>query len=148
MKIIYQKIVSILSGVSDLKFIDLDKGQLDYYSSGRPNVAFPAALINIELPECIDESDTIQRVRAQAIIRIAFDFTGETSAATPSDVRDTSLNYFETVEAVYKALQGYSDSEVESISRAAVRQEVREDGYKVSQIIFNIWFDDVTADED
>lgn len=144
MKIIYNKIVERLKTIADLKFIDLDKGQLDYYAN-RPNVAFPAALVNIEIPECEDETNTIQRVRAQVIIRTAFDYTGETSAATPESVRETSLSYFEVIESVYKALQGYSDNEIELISRASVRQEPREDGYKVSQIIFNVWFDDMTA---
>lgn len=48
MKQIYLTLLELLNLVPALKFTDLDKGQLEFYQT-RPAVAFPCALIKIEI---------------------------------------------------------------------------------------------------
>lgn len=142
MKLIYNKIIALLSEIESIHFLDLDKGQLETNNTA---VAFPAVLVNINLPECRDITDLEQRVRAQIVLRVAFDYTGETSAAAPEGVREQSLSYFDLLDEVYAKLQGYADADIDTISRRGVQQELREDGLKVTQIMFECWFDDETA---
>ncbi|QOR76665.1 MAG: hypothetical protein IMW88_03745 [Thermoflavifilum sp.] len=83
MKQIFETIMQLLTSVQALKYIDLDKGQIDQYDI-RPAIAFPAALISLEIVNAEDETDTMQRVQLQITIRVAFDFSPSTSAVVPS----------------------------------------------------------------
>ncbi|MBX6361263.1 MAG: hypothetical protein IRZ03_14425 [Acidobacterium ailaaui] len=140
MKKLYEKLLSLLQSISALKYIDLDKGQIDYFEL-RPAVAFPAALVSIDFANCEDETDTTQRVQAQILIRLAFDYTGETSAATQATLRDQALDFYELIDQIYAAIQGYSDEEIDHVSRTAVRMENRQDQLRVAQIYFNAWLE-------
>lgn len=53
MKIIYGALLAQLkTEVPELKWIDLDEGQLDGNGGERPAIAFPAALIGINFLKC------------------------------------------------------------------------------------------------
>ncbi|SFV32300.1 hypothetical protein [Thermoflavifilum thermophilum] len=124
MKQIFETIMQLLTSVQALKYIDLDKGQIDQYDI-RPAIAFPAALISLEIMNADDETDTLQRVQLQITIRVAFDFSPSTSAIAPADVRSTNLQFFDVVDGIYHALQGYTDETIDSISRLSLRNELR-----------------------
>lgn len=141
MKSIYLKIIELLKTVTSLQFIDLDKGQLDYYDM-RPNVAFPAALINLSVQNMLEETVLSQRVKATLSIRVAFDYTGETSGSTPDDVRTASLAYFDVLDEIFAALQGYTDANLDLISRVSVSNEYRQDGLKICVLQYEIWYDE------
>lgn len=144
MKIIYEKMLTLLGAIPELQWIDLDKGQLEGYDM-RPAVNFPCALLRIELPQCADEGEKKQRCTCRITVRVAHDFMGDTSAITPLINRQGSLAYFDTAEKVFKALQGYYDTEIDQLTRVSSFQEGRPDGIVVMQTVFETEFDDLTA---
>lgn len=143
MKNIYEAIVNQLrTAVPELKWIDLEKGQMNY---PRPPVVFPAALIGISLPKTEDLNHTKQVCDAYVTVKICFDFTGNTSISTPEVNRLESLAYFDLAEKVYAKLQGWSTGEFNPLSRFNLAEELRPDGYKVIKISFRTSFHDFTA---
>ncbi|HAQ21124.1 MAG TPA: hypothetical protein DCR40_18105 [Prolixibacteraceae bacterium] len=135
MKDVFLKTVTRLKTVSALKWIDAEDGQLDFFE-GRPPVAFPCALIDVEYPNCEDESDTIQMVTARVTVRLAFEPVGQTNGAAPTLVQTKALSRYDTVNACYTALQGWGDGEVSGFSRKSQTTEKRDDNLKV---IVQVW---------
>jgi len=142
MKTIYNTLLKLLGEIPELRWIDLDKGQLDYT---RPAVAFPCALISIQYSNCQDMSLKIQQCTILATVRLGFDFTGETSAKTPEPNRETALAYYDLANKVYSKIQGYTDKEVRPFSRKRMTEEVRGGGIKVLTIPFETIYTDQTA---
>jgi hypothetical protein len=135
MKAIYQKITTKLKTIAALKWIDSDEGQLDYFET-RPPVAFPCALLDIELIECADHSDKLQMVTARVTLRLAFEPLGQTNTAAPVSVQNKALEKWDTVDAVFNELQGWYDSEVAEFSRRSQTTEKRDDNIRV---IRQVW---------
>jgi hypothetical protein len=77
MKEIFLKFSERLAAVQGLCWVDMDYGQLDYYTL-RPEVAFPAALVKVSYPQCEDIGDAQQLVRVSVRLRVTFRPLGET----------------------------------------------------------------------
>lgn len=142
MKTIFKELTAKLGTVAALKWIDEDKGQLNFE---RPPVVFPCALVDIQLPKTENLNSMIQNADALVTVRIAFDFSGNTSNVTPEAARNQSLEYYDIVEEVYKALQGWSTIHFNPLARKSFYQEKRPDAYKVVAIPFQTSFRDVSA---
>ena len=125
--------------VPALKWIDEDKGQLNFE---RPPVQFPCALIDIQLPKTEDLNRKLQQCQAIVTVRLAFDFSGNTSSVTPALEREKSLAYYDVVEDVKNALQGWAGVDFNSLSRKSFYQEKRPDAYKVVAMPFATEFHD------
>jgi hypothetical protein len=144
MKFLFKSIQDRLkSEVPELRWIDMDKGQLDYFE--RPPVSFPCALISVQLPRTVDLGAKKQKCDALIVIRLGFDFSGNTSHVTPETALEKSLEYFDLVEKVYEALQGYQESTYNNLSRQSLREEKRPDMIKVVNIPFITSFVDFRA---
>ena len=130
MKEIYKDILEALKDVAQLKWVDLEKGQMN---SSKPTVAFPAALISIYLPKTNNITKEKQNVDCQITVRLCFNFTGSTNSKMTTAERDKSLAYFEIADAVFNALQGYETENMNSLERINAVEEVRPDDYKVLQ---------------
>lgn len=127
-----------------LKWIDMDKGQLEYYSE-RPSVSFPAALIGLQITRTHKLSHNRQRCDVLVTVRLAMDFTGNTSHTVPKVARDQSLAYLDITDSIYDTLQGWHEDLFNPLERQALREERRPDGYKVIAIPFTTSFiQDVT----
>ena len=135
MKAIFLKITEKLKTIEALRWIDSDEGQLDYYET-RPPVSFPCALVDVELTDCQDQGETIQLVTARVTLRLAFEPLGQTNTAAPVSVQAQALEKWDTIDAVYAALQGWSDSEVTEFSRRSQTTEKRDDNIRV---IRQVW---------
>jgi hypothetical protein len=146
MKTIYTAIIARLKAqVPALKWIDLDRGQLDARSD-RPQVAFPAALIGIAIKATGNITDTIQECEATITVRLAFDNpAGRTSAQAPDDKRLLSLELYEVIADVYAALQGYGTTNFDSLTRTLQAKENSPNGYFQYRIEFKTVFEDNTA---
>lgn len=140
MKQIFKDITARLETVAGLKWIDEDKGQLNFE---RPPVLFPCALIDIELPKTENLNTSIQDCDMIITVQLAFDFGGNTSSITPVSARNSSLAYYDTVEEVTKALQGFATPNFNPLERKRFYQVKRPDGYKVVAIPFASEFRDV-----
>lgn len=134
------KELEVYNQLQKIRWIDMDKGQLEFYDT-RPAVAFPCALIKIEVARTENLGNNVQRCYGRGIVRLAFDYVGETAAKTPQALRAQSLAYFELVEAVYLAVQG-KPAGLAKFDRQSATEENRPDGLKVLNIPFStIWLD-------
>ena len=78
-----------LNAIPELKWVDMNIGQMD--GEDRPPVAFPCALVSIDLPECRDIGQGQQQCRTVLNVRVAFNYRGSTSSAAPEVVREKAL---------------------------------------------------------
>lgn len=143
MKPIYKDLMDRLkTKVTELRWIDFDFGQLE--SPERPPVAFPAALITIEVIEASDITDDVQDCTALISVRLAFDHLGKTSAGTPQPGLDNALNPYNIVGKVYAALQGWHTAHFDPLSRLRQRAEQSRHNLFIYRIDFQTRFDDET----
>ena len=151
MKTLYNAISIQLKNVGDLKWIDFDTGQLDYHNAmakepDRPPVAFPCALITIEITNCKSITDTHQTCDARITIRLAFNNTpGRSSSAAPEEAQNLALKPYDVIADVYACLQGFGTENFDTLNRASQQREKRQDGLFVYSIVFNCKFEDETA---
>lgn len=135
MEPIYEAILSRLSEITALKWIDLDKGQLELYET-RPPVSFPCALIGMQITRTHKISHLRQRCDLMVTIRLSFDFNGNTSQITPVAARKQNLQYFSLADEVFNKLHGWGQKAFNEMERQALREERRPDGLKVISIPF------------
>lgn len=144
MKTIYNDILSRLKKqVPAIKWIDFDTGQLE--SIERPAVAFPCALISISISGANDITDHLQNCKGRIKVRLAFDQQMRTEASAPANVRDTSLQPYDVIADVYRALQGFATIHFDPLSRVRQDKENSRHGLFIYFIEFNVEFEDQTA---
>lgn len=145
MKTIYLAVMAqIKAEVPQIKWIDLDTGQLD--SQARPAVAFPCALVGISITPKANLTDTIQDCRATITVRLAMDNKGNTSGITPDVEIEKSLAVYDTIADVYKALQGFSTDNFDSLTRIKQGREKSRHGLFQYRFDFSTEFEDDTAE--
>ena len=135
MKEIFLIIASHLQGLSDISWVDLDKGQLEFYET-RPSVQFPAVLIGMQITRTHKISNTRQRCDLLITLRLAVDYHGNTSQITPDVARAESMRYLDLSDQLYSRLHGWGSELFNPLERQALREERRADGYKVVAIPF------------
>lgn len=141
MKKIFLAINNRIQTIQSLQFIDLDKGQLDNYET-RPNVAYPAVIFSFDTSaETI--SGNIQRVTSQLIIRVAFDYIGETIGNTPAQILTESLSYFDILDDVKATLHGFTNDEIDNIEHMSTQKENRHDELNVYRMIFEMSYQEL-----
>jgi len=144
-KTLYLAIVAQLkSKVSELKWIDVDEGQL---SDENPPVSYPCALIDIDYPNCTDESEYIQLCTARVTIRYAFKPTGQASSASPTLIQQKSLERWDVLTKTFAALQGWGTNEASSFSRRSQTNERRRDKLKVVVQVWETSFEEEVVDD-
>lgn len=148
MKTIYTAVMARLKDqVPELKWIDLDTGQLDV-KSDRPAVLFPCALIGIGVRPKRNITDTIQECDAIVTIRLAFDpKTNRSNGEATEEVRAKSLALYDTIADVYAALQGYGTDNFDSLCRTEQGKENSLNGYFQYKIVLKAGYEDNTADK-
>ncbi len=152
MESIYQKTSKRLDEkVGDLKWIDLDSGQLDYREY-RASIDFPATLIDIAYPSCDDMGHSgRQDCNVTVTIRLVSMVFDETNIAAPEDVREKGLGQFRLIDQIQKALQLWQpdDDNMDVFRRRSITKEKREDGLTVHRIVYSTsYYDDNSAAEE
>lgn len=144
MKFLFKAILARLKEeIPELKYIDMDKGQLDFFE--RPPVLFPCALISIQLPRTQDLGAKKQKCDAMITIRMGVDFSGNTNSLTPAAELEKSMAYYDLTQKIYNTLQGWHTQEFNTLSRTSLREEKRPDMIKVVNIPFSTSFVDFRA---
>lgn len=145
MKSIYLAISTQLATISELNYIDLDKGQLEF--EGRPGVSFPVALLDLQISRTEDLGNGRQECTGLLSIRFGYDFLGKTSHITPETNRAEALKFYDLAETIYNTLQNWKDSNGEFgyLNRENLRTERRLDGLKVATQTFSFTFRQATS---
>lgn len=145
MKTIYNPILQRLeTKVPELTWVDLERGQLD--TNSRPPVQFPCALVGIDIDDANSITDTLQDCKATITVRLVFDTVGRTAGNTPAIEREKSLQVYDTIANVYKALQGFYTEHFDCLSRKRQGKEKSRHGYFQYRYDFSCEFEDLTAE--
>jgi len=139
---IFLEVADLINGVPGIKWIDMDFGQLD--SDQRPAVAFPCALISIDLPDTNDLGNRVQKPKVIINVKLAFDYMGETSVKTAPNYRTRALRYYGIVKSVYIALQGQRIGTT-PLKRKSQMEYARPDRIKILDMPFETNFLDDSA---
>ena len=118
MKALIKNIQTRLATLTDLKYVDEDWGQLDYFSPNFP-VQWPCVLIDITNAEYSNigrdkKVIPIERQQAEAV----FSFTvanlklTNTSAKAPVTQKDNAWSIWDLIEEIHKKLQGFNPSAI------------------------------------
>jgi hypothetical protein len=121
------------AAMPELKWIDLQKGQMKYE---RPPVVFPAALIKIAIPKTENITKKLQLVDAMIQVSFCFDFTGRTNSKMLTAERTKSLAYLKTCDKGHKTLQGFENATFSSLTRTSAIEQERPDDYKVMEMVY------------
>lgn len=133
--------------LTNLKWIDQDLGQLEFYTT-RPAVDFPCALIDIDDSDYSNEGENSQI--GEGILLVRLGLTAYTSAnnLTPTIYKEKAINYYNLEHQVNKALHGWCDSRFFSpLTRVKATKEKREDNLRVRVLRYTFAFRDSTAME-
>ena len=144
MKKIYLKTADRLATVTALQWIDIEKGQLDFNQAPLP-ISLPCAIVNIELEECENLSETTQKCTAKVTVRMAFADAGDSNHSATQGDKDLALAMWDIVDAVYSAMQGWEDSELSAYNRISQANEIREDGVRVVKQVWATSFEHDTV---
>lgn len=138
---VISQIAQRLAQVSQLKWIDLDYGQLDT-TGERPAVAFPACLIDLAYPVCDNVSQYQQVVTCNVQLRLAFSPINTPRLLSGAEANHVAITNGVTpiIEAVHEAMQGWETGSLSPLQRLTVTPEKRRDGIKVYRVIYQTTF--------
>lgn len=151
MKTVYSAVMERLkSKVKSLKWIDLDTGQLERSSVfkselDRAPLAFPCALIGINIPRSVDITDTDQNCDGRVVVRLAFSQEMRTNSVAPASVAPLALKPYDVIADTYSALQGWGTENFDPLSRVSQGKENSRNGLFIYRIEFTTEFEDQTA---
>ncbi|MCF0235602.1 MAG: hypothetical protein HUK09_02615 [Bacteroidaceae bacterium] len=118
-----------------LRWVDIEDGQLE--TEGRPPVAFPCALLDLSYPQCQTLTGGRQRINVALHITVAFDTPEPSNLAAPPEVRQRSLERFDRIEELHKALQWWTPEHcLQPLRRESVVADKRFAGIKVYQLVY------------
>jgi hypothetical protein len=137
MKELFKYLRTQLKQIPGIAWVDLDKGQVSKFNM-RPAIAFPAALIKIDYPRTETMNKKKQKCAVRIIIKLVWDYEGNTDSVTEDQELEQSLAYFNLCDAVYDKLQDSIDTNIfnKRLDRVSQIEEVRNDGLKVVNMVF------------
>lgn len=94
--------------VGELKWIEQDFGQEN--DELRPNVAFPAALIDFPRTDYTEEGELCQMAVSTVTVKLLFAPYTQSYSAAPDTVKQEAISYYETEQKVVDALHGWQPS--------------------------------------
>ncbi len=125
--------------VPEIKYIDFDLGQLDYYET-RPMVSFPCVLIDFTNAEFTNEGQHVQWANIVIHFKIGFSPFSSATSFSPDISKEKALEFFEIENKLYTQLQGWkptmevSGNEVEicqELIRTSASTEKRNDPFRI-----------------
>ncbi len=122
--------------VSELKYIDENWGQLDFYGEKAP-VKYPAALIDIGSINWINKSQKQQLGVGELIVTLYDMKLTRTSNAAPSAQKEAAFSIYSTLRKIHLALHGWvAENTTGSLVRVSNKRAVRDDGINEYATVF------------
>lgn len=133
--------------VPNLKYIDLDWGQCDFYERDMP-VKFPAALVDMRSITTMDEGTLSQRCVGDIQVRIFALPLSPTNARAKDTQRETALQVFDLHSEVFASLHGWAAEEQstwDALTRTAYNKVKRKDTLREYVMTFRVAYVDNAA---
>ncbi len=143
MKTLLENLQQKLSEITELKYIDENWGQLDYYSPNMP-VQWPCCLIDLQNAQFSNISKNINkrpRDRQNATINIELTLANirltNTSYKAPAMQKENAWKLFDLIEKIHKTLHGSTVIENGSkLLRTSFGRMQRDDGVQEYKIVY------------
>lgn len=136
----------ITAEVPEIRYIDLDLGQLENYEI-RPAVAWPCMLIDLDESKYSDAGSKLHQLADCMItIRLGVVKYTDSNNLTPTNIRPNALKYFELENKVFKALHGWAAPGFNRLLRVGGGTEKRDDDIRVRVSRYSYTFTDTTAE--
>ena len=146
MKQIIQNIQDrLMQAVGELKYVDQDWGQMDFWRE--VPVKFPCALIDIQSAQYTNNSQMVQQGVATVVIRL-FDLKlSNSSSKAPDNQKENAKKIWQLIEDVNKALHGqnFLQEDYGLPIRTQMRRTKREDGCYQTELYYTIQITDNTC---
>lgn len=144
MKALLEKIQQKVSEITELKYIDENWGQLDYYSPNMP-VQFPCALIDVQQVQFTNlgrdmSKKPVQRQIGQVVLKITIADIRLTNSSmqAPRRQKEEVWAIWGIIEQIHKQLHGVSLlPNVSPLIRSSQRRTLRDDGVQEYEVYYN-----------
>jgi hypothetical protein len=132
----------IKSEVLAIQWIEQDFGQ-DKFDKWRPNVAFPAVLIDFPDTNYSQESGTSQFGEVQIKLRLLCAPFSQSYEDAPIEVRRDALEFFEIENELIKSLQGWEGNYFQPLTRISASSDNRNNiGLRIRELVFTTAYED------
>jgi hypothetical protein len=139
----------IADTVPEIKYVNMDLGQLEVYALDSPSVNWPCLLIDFNDTTYADLHGGLQEADAMMMVRLGFNPYSQTSNLQPEDVRRKGLAYFAIESKVHAALHGWQPLKESGKAlcqpfsrRRATTERREEDAFRVRMLGFTYGFMD------
>ena len=144
MKALLEKIQQQVSEITELKYIDENCGELDYYSPNMP-VQFPCALIDVQQVQFTNlgrdmSKKPVQRQIGQVVLKITIADIRLTNSSmqAPRAQKEQVWAIWDIIEKIHRQLHGVSLlPNVSPLIRSSQRRTLRDDGVQEYEVYYN-----------
>lgn len=139
MKNLYLKLLELLKEIPEIRYIDLNFGQLQ---EEKPPLAYPAVLVEMNINGTDTFHDVFQEMSADFTITL-ITLAQETHSLHDTERLERALEYLDLSEKIQKKLQGYEDSTFTSFDRKSVSTQTMRKGVKTTAVRYSTsWRED------
>lgn len=132
--------------VPEVKWIDQDLGQLEFYAE-RPAVLFPCVLIDFDELSFSDMGKHAQICNCVVKLRVAFNVIHHSNNVTPEPQREKALEIFDVMKKLHQFLHGWSGTNFGELTRIRQTAEPREDTLRVYLIQYSVNYEEYLDDD-
>jgi hypothetical protein len=136
----------IVDQCPEIKWIDQDMGQLDFYNGERPLVIFPAVVLDIVDLTYEELGLNTQICTAVLEVRLAVAAYVQAAQVHSQQHKERALEYYNIEHRLNKALHGWCDSQYFApLIRRHVKTERRKDSLRIRPLRYEFAFTDDTT---
>lgn len=136
----------IVAQVPEIRYIDQDLGQLDFYQE-RPAVSWPCVLLDVGDFTFSNYGNLSQSGEGQIVIRLGFTPFSSANSKAPDLVKFKALKFYDIEHKLVNALHGWTPDtgDYGNLIRVSATTEKREDPFRVREIRFKLAFEDFST---
>lgn len=139
MEQILENIQSELSGITELKYIAPNWGQLDEVN---PPLIFPCAIIDIEEIDYTEKARGTQTATAILSVTIADRPSQNTSYQAPAQLKTQFYRIFDLISSASKTLYAYTSPLHSKLVRMSLKRQLRDDNIKEYTLFFKLAYNE------
>lgn len=128
MKKLYLKLYELLSEIPEIKYIDLNFGQL---MEEKPPLKYPAVLIGINIVNTEDFQEVFQQNNAEFTLTLIHR-ANESNSLFDEEKRAKNMEYLDLCEKIHEKLQGYEGEGFEAFSRQSLTEQNLRKGLRIT----------------
>ncbi|MFZ4707499.1 MAG: hypothetical protein ACOYMF_15985 [Bacteroidales bacterium] len=133
----------------NLKYLDEDWGQLDYFHE-HPPVKFPCVLLELQQANWKNQSKLVQDGELMITLRISDLRLSNTSLGAPDTQKTRAAAIWIILENIHRALHGWRPADQDvfgTLTRISTRRVKRDDGMREFEVVYCLMCLDKSATE-